>query len=787
MIDTNPIREFMTSQKKPFKKNLKKPSSEKNSLFKPYFIAGPGRKAKSYFQWKKMDSVIQGADQRIYFEKKQIKAPVAWSQTAVDIAASKYLRRSIQKENSIEALIERIGLGLKSAIRMSGLLKSQKEIDVFVEELKFLMFSQKAAFNSPVWFNLGLKEAYGVSSKSDHFAWNPKTKKIESIHDAYLRPQASACFIQSIEDSIESIFELVKNEAKLFKYGSGSGTNFSNLRSKYEPLSTGGTSSGLISFLEVLDKAAGAIKSGGTTRRAAKMVCLDLDHPEIEDFIEWKAHEEKKALALIQQGYSAELEGEAYKTVSGQNANNSVRVPDAFMKHLGKNRKWALKTRNTIKPSAKSVNGLRKTFKEISADALWKKICKAAWECADPGLQFSDTINRFHTCAQTAPIFASNPCSEFMFLDDSACNLASINLVQFLDESRNLKLNELIHTARTLLIAQESLVDFSSYPTQVIAQNSHDYRPLGLGFANLGSLLMRKGLAYDSDEARAWAGFLSAVICGTGYLTSAEIAKKLKPFAGFGKNKSTMLHVMKRHQKALENIQWGLLPEGYKQVAFGIWRQVLVMGKRYGFRNAQATVIAPTGTIGLVMDCDTTGIEPDFSLVKSKKLSGGGSLKIVNQAVRPALETLHYTEDEITAIEQEILHSGSLYKTQIKRNNYPVFACATGDEALKPEAHLKMMAAVQPFISGAISKTVNLPAEATFEDISRTYQKAWRLGLKSVAIYRDGSKFVQPLNKPKTKDDVSGYPLCSECGFQTILESGCYRCTNCGTTTACAS
>lgn len=760
----------MTSQKKPH--------SQKKPLFKPRFIAVKRKisgTAKSYFQWKTLDSVIQGADKQVYFEKHGIKAPAAWSQTAVDIAASKYLRRSVKKENSIEALIERIGLGLASAARMSGFFDRKQDCEIFVEELKYIMYSQKAAFNSPVWFNLGLEEAYNLTSKSDHFAWNPKKKKIEKIHDAYLRPQSSACFIQSIDDSIESIFDLVKNEAKLFKYGSGSGTNFSNLRSKYEELSTGGTSSGLISFLEVLDKAAGAIKSGGTTRRAAKMVCLDLDHPEIEDFIEWKAHEEKKAVALIQQGYSSELEGEAYKTISGQNANNSVRIPDSFMKHLGEGKKWALKTRIS-----------KKTLKEISADELWKKICKAAWECADPGLQFNDTINRFHTCSQTDAIYASNPCSEYMFLDNSACNLASINLVQYLGEQGELKIEELIHTARALFIAQESLVDFSSYPTEIIAQNSHDYRPLGLGFANLGSMLMRKGLAYDSDDARAWAGFVTAVICGTAYQTSAEMSQKLGPFKGFKKNKTSMLKVMRMHRQALKNIQWDLLPKGSQKLATDIWDQVLSLGERYGFRNAQATVIAPTGTIGLVMDCDTTGIEPDFSLVKNKKLSGGGSLKIVNQAVKKALEVLQYSVDDIAQIETEILNSGSLYKTKIKKEHYSVFACATGDESLRPDAHLQMMAAVQPFISGAISKTVNLPAEATFEDISNTYKQAWKLGLKSVAIYRDGSKFVQPLNTAK-KPEVSSYPLCSACGFQTILESGCYRCTNCGTTTACAS
>ncbi len=757
----------MTSQKKPSSRLIK--------TFSPQFVA-PGRRAQSYFKWKSVDSVIKGADGLIYFEQKNVKAPVAWSQTAVDIAASKYLRRSIKKENSIQALIERIGLGFISSSLMGKLFKTKTEAAQFSEEIKYLLFSQKAAFNSPVWFNLGLKEAYNVSSNSEHYAWDPRTKKIQRIRDAYLRPQCSACFIQSIDDSIDSIFNLVKNEAKLFKYGSGSGTNFSNLRSKYEGLSTGGTSSGLISFLEVLDKAAGAIKSGGTTRRAAKMVCLDLDHPEVEEFIDWKMNEEKKALALIQQGYSAEIDGEAYRTISGQNANNSLRVPDSFMKSLGQNKKWSLKKR---------ISG--KIFKQISADELWTKICVAAWECADPGLQFNDTINRFHTCPRTDSIKASNPCSEYMFLDDSACNLASINLAQFLDESQNIKVNELIHVAKTLFMAQESLVDFSSYPTQKIAQNSHDYRPLGLGFANLGSMLMRKGLSYDSDQARAYAGFLSAVISGTGYLTSAELAKSLGAFSGYKKNSAAMLRVMNKHRTGLKNIAWQLLPAEYEKIATDIWNEVLLKGKKHGFRNAQATVIAPTGTIGLVMDCDTTGIEPDFSLVKNKKLSGGGALKIVNQAVKKALQILKYEPDEIIKIENEILISGSILKTSILPQHHAIFSCATGDLALSPDAHLKMMAAVQPFISGAISKTVNLPQSATLNDISQTYQRAWKLGLKSVAIYRDGSKFVQPLNISVTEKNNSGFPMCGECGYQTVLESGCYRCPNCGTTTACAS
>lgn len=747
---------------------------------KSHFVT-PGKKARDLFKWKSHDSRIVGADGHIYFEKKKVKAPVDWSGTAIDIAASKYFRKSVAKENSIEALIERLGKGLTTAAESSKLFNSKNDVRDFVEDIKYILYSQKAAFNSPAWFNLGLKEAYKLSSNSEHFFWDTKLKKINSVNDAYLHPQTSACFIQSIEDNLESIFDLVKSEAKLFKYGSGSGTNFSNLRSKYELLSSGGTSSGLLSFLDVLDKAAGAIKSGGTTRRAAKMVCVDLDHPEIEDFINWKWHEEKKAVALIQDGYSADLDGEAYKTVSGQNANNSVRVPDRFMKSLGKNKTWNLLSRSG-----------RKVQKTVSADGLWKQICEAAWNCADPGLQFDDTINKFHTCSKTEKIEASNPCSEYMFLNDSACNLASVNLVQFLDEKQNLKLDELIHTMRLIFIAQECLVDHSSYPTEKIAKNSHEYRPLGLGFANLGSFFMRIGVGYDSDEARAWAGFFSALMSGVAYSASTEMAKVNGAFKGFKKNKSVMLSVMKKHQLGLKNIKWNLLPKDFKNVTNDYWSQLIKSGNRYGFRNAQATVIAPTGTIGLVMDCDTTGIEPDFSLIKNKKLSGGGYLKIVNQSVEVALRNLNYSEEQIKKILQQVADTGSVLNSYVKTEHHAIFACATGELALSPEAHLKMMGAVQPFISGAISKTVNLPASATVEDVSQTYKTAWKMGLKSIALYRDGSKYVQPLNsathsKTATKDSESEFPKCTECGHPTVLESGCYRCTNCGTTTACAS
>lgn len=753
--------------------------SKKTAFFAPYFTAH--RKA-PFFNAKSFEALIKDSLNHVYFQKHNVAAPEHWSQTAVDIAASKYFRKNEKRENSIFALVNRVALGLKTATQKAKLFSSKKEIDAFIAEVTFHLLNQSAAFNSPVWFNCGLHEAYGVSSKSHHFAWDYQKKQVIEIDDAFKRPQCSACFIQSIEDSLESIFDLVKTEAKLFKYGSGSGTNFSALRSKYESLNSGGTSSGLISFLEILDKSAGAIKSGGTTRRAAKMVCVDMDHPEIADFISWKMKEEKKALALIAQGYSADLDGESYHTVSGQNANNSVRISNKFMHALEKNQTWPLKSR---------LNG--KTVSEETADRLWQKLCFAAWHCADPGVQFTDTINKYHTCKATAPINASNPCSEYMFLDDSACNLASLNLVKFFDYTKptdeKFKVHEFLIAVKTFILAQEFLVDYASYPTQKIAQNSHDYRPLGLGYANLGSLLMQMGLAYDSDQARAFAGAITAMMTGMAYYTSTELAEKLKPFSGFKKNKKSMIDVMKLHHKNLKNIRWELLPDYYKDLCTELWKDVISRGEKYGFRNSQVTVIAPTGTIGLVMDCDTTGIEPDFSLIKYKKLSGGGQIKIVNQSVKIALDNLGYSAMDRDKILFQIEAGEDFFSSEIlHKEHQKIFLTAAGttgrgDDILSADAHLLMMAAVQPFISGAISKTVNLPQSATEQDIADVYHKAWRLNLKAVAIYRDGSKFVQPLNRSGKLQ----LPACSECGSPTVLESGCFRCLNCGTTTACSS
>lgn len=700
---------------------------------------------------------------------------------AIDIAASKYFRKKgvpgKGHEHSVKQLVKRV----VGSLQVSGIRQgyfSKNEAAAFAEELKHILYSQKAAFNSPVWFNVGLNQAYKIKSPSHHWAWNFKRKIVEQIEDAYARPQASACFIQTVEDSIEGIFELAKTEAKLFKYGSGSGTNFSSLRSRYEELGSGGTSSGLMSFLDVLDRGAGAIKSGGTTRRAAKMVIVDVDHPEIEDFVSWKKNEEEKAHLLIAAGLSADFEGPAYKTISGQNANNSVRVTNAFMRAVAENSLFGLRSR--VKPQI---------LKKIPAKKLWENMADSAWACADPGVQFHDTINSWHTCSETDEIRASNPCSEYMFLDDSACNLASLNLVRFWNEKTGFDFAGFLHSVRVIFLAQEILIDEASYPTEKIAWNSHNYRPLGIGFANLGSLLMRMGIPYDSVEARSWAALLTALLTGQAYLTSIEVSRQMGAFAGYKKNKKAMLKVIRRHQKAVKKINFQVLNtqnENAKDLVQSLWSEVVQQGRRYGFRNAQASVIAPTGTIGLMMDCDTTGIEPEFSLVKTKKLTGGGVLQIVNTAVKDSLSAMGFSEEENRIILEKILKNNSVSEiTELNDQQKKVFSCAVGDQALAPESHLEMMAAVQPFISGAISKTVNLPASSSREDIASIYWQAWKMGLKSVSVYRDGSKQSQPLNR-KLNEIPEGFQKCPECGGATELHSGCYRCKNCGFSLGCA-
>lgn len=752
----------------------------KTPLFTSHFVP-PGKQAEKMFRWKKVDCEIQAANGQVVFFQKNVEAPEAWSQLAIEIAASKYFRKAgvpgrQGQETSVRQIIRRVVDAITQAGQKQKYFKNPQEAHIFKNELSFILLSQKASFNSPVWFNCGLYQAYGIETDSSHFVWNEKKKRALQVRGAYQNPQVSACFIQRVEDNLESIFDLLKNEAKLFKFGSGSGTNFSNLRSKYEILSGGGTSSGLLSFLEVLDRGAGSIKSGGVTRRAAKMVCLDVDHPEIVEFIEWKAKEEKKAQALIRAGYAADFEGEAYRTVSGQNANNSVRVSDLFMKAVEKNKIWRLVSRTS-----------GQVISEIPASEIWKKITASSWACADPGLQFHDTIQAWHTCPQSGPIRASNPCSEYLFLDDSACNLASLNLLSFLKEDGSFDWASFEQTARIIFIAQDILVDFASYPTEKIAENSHRFRPLGLGFAGLGALLMRSGLAYDSETARAWAGALTATLHGVASLTSTELAQRLGSFKAFHQNKKSVFKVIDKHRASLRKINWKLLSPDLKARTAEIYERLSVQCRQFGVRNSQMTVMAPTGTIGLVMDCDTTGVEPEFSLVKFKKMAGGGRIQIVSKSVAPALKKLGYDKLAIEKIEQYIQATGMIEGApELQEQHLEIFDCAnqngfSGKRFLSPEAHLSMMASIQPFLSGAISKTVNLPAHATSDEISRIFWQAWKSGLKAISIYRDSSKLSQPLTVKE------GGPQCPECGGSTEVSGGCYRCTNCGFTTGCVS
>jgi ribonucleoside-diphosphate reductase alpha chain len=840
--------------------------------------------------YERRSSTISNPDGSVVFKMEGAEVPAGWSQLATDIVISKYFRKAgirrqvsgsagawsdpgdaKEGERSVRQVVYRIAHTIREAgERFGGYFATQDAADTFEAELSFLLVNQYGAFNSPVWFNCGLFHQYGIEGSGGNWAWDAEsgegtlnadgtsTTTITETANAYERPQCSACFIQAVSDDLMGIYELVKSEARLFKYGSGTGSNFSAIRGKQEKLSGGGTSSGLMSFLEVFDRAAGATKSGGTTRRAAKMVCLDMDHPEIVDFIEWKVREEKKAHALIAAGFSSDFNGEAYHTISGQNSNNSIRVTDDFMKALAAGGTWQTRMRLT--------GEVCETFE---AKELWRKLADAAWGCADPGVQYDSTINRWHTCPNTSRINASNPCSEYMFLDDSACNLSSVNLIKFLRSDGSFDVDGYRHACRVFFVAQEILVDLSSYPTKGIAQNSHDYRPLGLGYANLGSLLMQLGVPYDSDQGRAIAGSLTAVMCGQAYRTSAEMAKSKSPFVGFAKNREPMLRVMNMHRDAAYDIsrEHAKLPGEKGDVAVLYraacedWDEAVKLGEAHGYRNAQATVLAPTGTIGLLMDCDTTGIEPDFALVKFKKLAGGGYFKIVNQSVPAALKTLGYsevevqdivafvsgtntllaaphinrrtlrekgfTDDDLSKVESalpsvfdldsafapwilgEEAHGrlnkegdrgrsttaagtkGSLLEKlgftkaeiaeagdtiigrmtiegapHLKAQHYAVFDCAnrcgkTGQRFLAPMSHVKMMAATQPFLSGAISKTVNLPNDATVDDVAKLYEEGWRLGLKAVALYRDGCKASQPLasggasKDEKKTDDVA--------------------------------
>lgn len=708
-------------------------------------------------EWETRSTAITNSDGSVVFQMDNVEVPASWSQLATDIAVSKYFRKAglygdkDHGETSVRQLVTRVASTIRKAGEdFGGYFATEEDAETFERELTFLLVNQYGAFNSPVWFNVGL-DSYGITGQGGNWAWDfDKGEPVETT-DAYSRPQASACFIQSVEDDLMDIYELAKKEARLFKYGSGTGTNFSTLRSKYEKLSGGGTSSGLMSFLEVLDKVAGATKSGGTTRRAAKMVCLDMDHPEIVDFIEWKVREEKKAKALIAAGYPSDFNGEAYHTVSGQNSNNSIRVTDEFMEAVEEDGEW-----NTI---ARTTGEVVHTYK---ARDLWSRVVQSAWECADPGIQYDSTINRWHTVPNSGRIRASNPCSEYLSIDDSACNLASLNLTKFCAKNGTFDIDGFRHAARILFIAQEILVDKSSYPTKKIAQNAHDFRQLGLGYANLGTLLMLNGLPYDSEEGRAIAGAITSIMCGEAYKTSAEMAATRGAFPGFEKNRWEMLNVMGMHLEAAIDLcekSSRHVPYKLMQTACDVWGDVVRLGEKYGFRNAQATVLAPTGTIGLLMDCDTTGVEPDFALVKTKKLAGGGYFEIVNQSVSEALRRLGYDEGQVKDILAYITETRTIEGApHVAESHYAVFDCANrcgdiGKRYIAPEAHLYMMAAVQPFLSGAISKTVNMPNEATVDDVRKMYELGWKLGLKAVAIYRDGCKSSQPLTSKKEEKE----------------------------------
>lgn len=718
-----------------------------------------GMEAFNMVDWDTRESRITEPDGTIVFEMEDVEVPASWSQLATDIIAQKYFRKrgvpKIGGETSAKQTIHRVAHSIRSFGMLHGYFATQEDAETFEQELKYMLVTQRGAFNSPVWFNCGLYDEYGVVGDKGNYAWDFTKGVIAEIDNAYARPQCSACFIQKVDDSLMGIFDLAKNEAKLFKYGSGTGSNFSAIRSRYENLSGGGISSGLMSFLEVLDRGAGAIKSGGTTRRAAKMVVVNIDHPEIRDFVRWKVESEKKAKALIDAGYDSDWRGEAYHTVSGQNSNNSVRITDEFMKSVEKGEKFWTRFRINNEP-----------FEEFDAQGLFDEIAEAAWSCADPGLQFDTTINKWHTCPVSGRINGSNPCSEYMFLDDTACNLASLNLVKYLNEDGSFDIEAYRHAVEIFFIAQEILVDYSSYPTPGIAENSHRFRPLGLGYANLGTLLMMMGVPYDSDKGRAIAAALTAIMHLHANKTSADIAEAIQPFDDYEINKKSMLKVMRMHRDAAYQIDETLCPAELVKAAKEDADLMLAAGEKHGFRNAQATVLAPTGTIGLLMDCDTTGVEPEFSLMKWKKLAGGGYFKIINKSIPVVLERMGYTTEQIKEVEDYVLGKDGLEGAQtvegaphLTEAHLPIFDCANkcglGKRYIEPLGHVKMMAAIQPFISGAISKTVNLPHESSVEDIRDIYMQSWKLGIKAIAIYRDGSKHSQPVSN-KTDDRTGG-------------------------------
>ncbi len=669
-------------------------------------------------EWELRDAVISGANGQVFFEQRGVEFPKTWSQTATNVVVQKYFRGTLnspERESSVRAMIARVADTIYGWGKADNYFKSEQDAWAFRDELVHLLLHQKMAFNSPVWFNVGVEE----------------------------HPQCSACFINAVDDSMGSILTLAKTEGMLFKYGSGTGSNLSSLRSSREHLNGGGTASGPVSFMRGFDAFAGAIKSGGKTRRAAKMVILNVEHPDVVDFIDCKAIEEKKAWALIDAGYDGgfNVVGGAYDSVNYQNANHSVRVTDEFMNAVLRDGDW----------STKSVTDGKKveTFK---ARDVMRKMADAAWICGDPGIQYDTTINDWHPCINTARINASNPCSEYMFLDNSACNLASLNLRRFQRADGDLDPESFRRACATTITAMEIIVDNSKYPTEQIGENSYKFRPLGLGFANLGALLMSRSLPYDSEPGRAYAAAITSLMCGEAYRQSAKIsADATGPFAGYQDNETPFLKVMRKHRAACDRVDTALVPYDLMQAAKDAWDGAIELGTKYGFRNGQTTVLAPTGTIAFLMDCDTTGVEPDIAIVKYKRLVGGGVLKMVNQTIPEALSKLGYTDKEVEAIIGHIDATDTIEGApHLKDEHLPVFDCAfrssNGTRSIHYMGHLRMMAAVQPFLSGAISKTVNLPTDCTVADIEDAYIQAWKMGLKAIAVYRDGCKRTQPLS-----------------------------------------
>jgi ribonucleoside-diphosphate reductase alpha chain len=713
----------------------RKNGNHKNGTAKPglrfgrYFTPA-GSHAYDLIEWERRTAAIIGEKGQVIFEQRDVEVPRSWSQLAINVVAQKYFRGgqgTPERETSVRQLIDRVVETLAKWGREGNYFAGEEDAENWAEELRYLLVTQHASFNSPVWFNLG------VPGRAQ---------------------QGSACFINSVQDSMESILELVKTEGMLFKFGSGTGTNLSVLRSSKEQLSGGGTASGPVSFMKGYDSFAGSIKSGGTTRRAAKMVILNADHPDILDFIRSKADEEKKAWALIEAGYNVgfNVPGGAYDSVQFQNANHSVRVTDEFMQDVADDKPW----------TTKAVVGGR-VIDTYKARDLWKDIAEAAWVCGDPGLQFDTTIQDWNVVPNTGRINATNPCSEFVFLDDTACNLLSLNLMKFQAENSAFDVDRFRRAVDICFTGQEIIVSNASYPTPAIGTNSEALRPLGLGYANLGALLMSMGLAYDSDEGRRFAGAITAIMTGRGFAQSARMAQVKGPFTEFAKNREPMLRVMEKHRQAAHQLSTSPESADVVDAARATWDDAVKLGRQHGYRNAQATVLAPTGTIGLMMDCDTTGIEPDLALVKYKKLVGGGLLKIVNGTVPAALRKLGYDSKEVKDIVEYIDENDTIEGApQLLEEHLKVFDCAfkpvKGMRSIAPMGHVRMMAAVQPFISGSMSKTVNLPTEATVEDIQQTYMESWKLGLKCIAIYRDGCKRSQPLSTSLDKEKKKAAP-----------------------------